>query len=310
MYIQTVLGEIKPEELGVCACHEHLYVDLSRIKKNEDTCLQDTKLVLDDLKSFYGYGGRAIVEVTNDGMGRDVSKLAEISKAANIHIIASTGCYKDPFIPEEKLQWNRDQFADWMIREIQYGIEDTGIKPGVIGEIGSSLNEFKPIEIELFHGAIVAAIGTGLPLSTHTTLGTCALEQIELFTKEAIPLDQIIIGHQDLNEHDDVVLEVLRAGAYVAMDTIGKENYRSDKARLESLLKFIDHGFENQLLLSTDLTRRSHLRALGGQGYDVVLRSFVPSLQSRGIANEVINKLLVTNPQRAFSIRKAGDTSV
>lgn len=307
MYIQTVLGRIKPEELGVCACHEHLYVDLSRIKKNEDTCLQDTRLVLDDLKSFYAYGGRAIVEVTNDGMGRDASKLAEISKNANIHIIASTGCYKDPFIPEEKLDWNRDQFAEWMIREIRYGIADTGIKPGVIGEIGSSLNEFKPIETELFHGAVAAAKETGLPLSTHTTLGTCALEQIELFTGEGMPLDQIIIGHQDLNERDEVVLEVLKSGAYVAMDTIGKENYRSDKARLESLLKFIEHGYEDQLLLSTDLTRKSHLRALGGQGYDVVLRSFVPLLRERGIADSVINKLLVTNPQRAFSIRKAGD---
>jgi phosphotriesterase-related protein len=307
MYIQTVLGPIQPEELGVCACHEHLYVDLSRIKKNEDTCLQDTGLVLDDLKSFYAYGGRAIVEVTNDGMGRDANKLAEISKTANIHIIASTGCYKDPFIPEEKLQWNRDQFAEWMIREIQYGIADTGIKPGVIGEIGSSLNEFKPIETELFHGAIAAAQKTGLPLSTHTTLGTCALEQIELFTKEGMPLDQIIIGHQDLNEQDEVVLEVLKSGAYVAMDTIGKENYRSDKARLESILKFIEHGYEDQLLLSTDLTRKSHLRALGGQGYDVVLRAFVPSLRDRGIADAVINKLLAANPQRAFSIRKAGD---
>ncbi|WP_339289939.1 phosphotriesterase [Paenibacillus sp. FSL W8-0187] len=307
MYIQTVLGPIRPEELGVCACHEHLYVDLSRIKKNEDTCLQDTGLVLDDLQSFYSYGGRAIVEVTNDGMGRNAQKLAEISKVSNIHIVASTGCYKDPFIPEDKLHWNRDQFAEWMIREIGSGIADTSIKPGVIGEIGSSLNEFKPVETELFHGAVAAAKETGLPLSTHTTLGTCALEQIELFIGEGMPLDQVIIGHQDLNEQDDVVLDVLKAGAFVAMDTIGKENYRSDNARLESLLKFIEQGYEDQLLLSTDLTRKSHLRALGGQGYDVVLRSFVPALRGRGITDAVINKLLVTNPQRAFSIRKAGD---
>ncbi|MBT2764601.1 phosphotriesterase [Paenibacillus sp. ISL-20] len=307
MYIQTVLGPIRPEELGVCACHEHLYVDLSRIKKNEDTCLQDTGLVLDDLQSFYAYGGRAIVEVTNDGMGRNAQKLAEISKVSNIHIVASTGCYKDPFIPEDKLHWNRDQFAEWMIREIGSGIADTSIKPGVIGEIGSSLNEFKPVETELFHGAVAAAKETGLPLSTHTTLGTCALEQIELFIGEGMPLDQVIIGHQDLNEQDDVVLDVLKAGAYVAMDTIGKENYRSDNARLESLLKFIEQGYEDQLLLSTDLTRKSHLHALGGQGYDVVLRSFVPALRGRGITDAVINKLLVTNPQRAFSIRKAGD---
>ncbi len=304
MYIQTVLGKIQPQQLGICACHEHLYVDLSRIKKNSDTCLQDTELVIEDLKSFHSFGGRAIVEVTNDGMGRDVSKLVEISKAAGLHIIASTGCYKDPFIPEEKQQWNRDQFAEWMIGEITHGIDNTEIKPGVIGEIGSSLNEFKPIEIELFHGAIAAAKQTGLPLSTHTTLGTCALEQVELFMREGLPLEQVIIGHQDLNEDDEVVLKVLQAGAYVAMDTIGKESYRSDKDRLHSLVKFIEQGYEDQIILSTDLTRRSHLRALGGQGYDVVLRAFIPALRDLGVLDSSIEKFLVINPGRSFSIRK------
>ncbi|KKO51037.1 phosphotriesterase family protein [Paenibacillus sp. DMB20] len=309
MYIQTVLERIQPQQLGVCACHEHLHIDLSRIKKNEDTCLQDTKLVLNDLKSFYSHGGRAIVEVTNDGMGRDARRLAEISKAADIHIIASTGCYKDPFIPLEKQDWDRDKFAEWMIREIEHGIDDTGIKPGVIGEIGSSLNEFKSVETELFHGAVAAAMQTGLPLSTHTTLGTCALEQIELFSREGIPMDQIIIGHQDLNDRDEMVLEALKSGVYVALDTIGKENYRSDEARIESLLKFVEEGYEDQLLLSSDLTRRSHLRAFGGQGYDVVLRTFIPALRERGITEATIHKFLVLNPQRAFSIRKAGGNS-
>lgn len=304
MYIQTVTGKIKPEELGVCACHEHLYIDLSHVKKNDDTCLQDVEVVMEDLKSFRELGGKSIIEVTNDGMGRDVEKLAEISQTLDLHIIASTGCYKDPFIPQEKLKWDRDMFAEWMINEIENGINGTGIKPGVIGEIGSSLNMFQPIEVELFHGAIIAAKESKLPLSTHTTLGTLAIEQVELFLREGIPLEQIIIGHQDLNKHDEVVLEVLSSGAFVALDTIGKENYRSDEDRILSLLNFLEKGFENQLLLSSDLTRKSHLRANGGQGYDVVLREFIPRLRRKGISNTVIEKLLIQNPQKAFCIRK------
>ncbi|MDQ0858045.1 phosphotriesterase [Bacillus sp. V2I10] len=302
MYIQTVLGKLEPQELGVCACHEHLYVDLSRVKKNEDTCLQDIELIMEDLESFAALGGKAIVEVTNEGMGRDAEQLAEISRKTGLQIIASTGCYKDPFIPDDKKEWNRDQFAEWMITEIKEGIGDTGIKPGVIGEIGSSLNEFKPIETELFHGAIEAAKTTKLPLSTHTTLGTCALEQIDLFQKEGLFLEKVIIGHQDLNTNDEVVLEVLNSGAFAAMDTIGKENYRADEDRIRSLLTFLEKGFENQLLLSSDLTRKSHLKSLGGQGYDIVLRSFIPALKSHGVSGSIINKLLVTNPQKAFSI--------
>ncbi|WP_053360918.1 phosphotriesterase [Bacillus sp. FJAT-27251] len=306
MYIQTVRGKIHAEELGVCACHEHLYIDLSGIKNDKDAALDDVNLVMEDLESFIDYGGKSVIEMTNSGMGRDVEKLLEISEKLNLHIVASTGCYKDPFIPEEKKTWNRDGFAEWVIDEIENGIDGTPIKPGVIGEIGSSLNEFKPIETELFHGAIAAAKATMLPLSTHTTLGTLALEQIELFQSEGLPLSQVIIGHQDLNVVDDHVLQVLEAGAYVALDTIGKENYRSDEERLNSLLHFLEQGYEDQLLLSSDLTRKSHLLAAGGQGYDVVLRKFIPALRSRSVGEEVIEKLLVKNPQKAFSIRKEG----
>jgi len=116
-------------------------------------------------------------------------------------------------------------------------------------------------------------------------------------------LDQVIIGHQDLNASDETVLEVLASGAFAALDTIGKTNYRSDQDRLASLLIFIEKGFEDQILLSSDLTRKSHLSAFGGQGYDVVLRRFIPALKQEGIHEDVIKKLLVKNPQRAFSIR-------
>ncbi|WHY70100.1 phosphotriesterase family protein [Fictibacillus enclensis] len=306
MLIQTVKGLIEPDELGICACHEHLYVDLSHIKNDKDCCLQDEKLVAEDLEQFKVLGGRTVIEVTNDGMGRNPEILKQLSTTLDLHIVASTGCYKDPFIPEDKQQWTRDQFTEWMVDEICYGIAGTGIKPGVIGEIGSSFNEFKPIETELFHGAIEAARQTGLPLSTHTTLGTCAAEQIDLFITEALPLHQVIIGHQDLNQDNGVVLDVLKSGAYVALDTIGKENYRSDQDRLNALLLFLEEGYEDQLLLSSDLTRKSHLRSFGGQGYDVVLRSFVPALKKQGVTDAVMQKLLKENPKKAFSIKERG----
>ncbi|CAG9621171.1 phosphotriesterase family protein [Sutcliffiella rhizosphaerae] len=304
MYIQTILGPISPESLGVCACHEHLSIDLSRIKGDLDTALQDVSLVTEDLRSFKEYGGKSIIEVTNYGMGRDVSALLHISKSLNLHIVASTGCYKDPFIPEDKFHFTRDDFYKWMVDEITNGLDGTNVLPGVIGEIGSSYNTFEPIETELFYGAIEAAKETKLPLSTHTTLGTMAIEQINLFVKEGLSLDQVIIGHQDLNPNDAIVLDVLSSGAFVALDTIGKENYRKDADRLTSLLAFLEHGYEDQLLLSSDLTRNSHMRVNGGQGYDVVLRSFVPTLRHFGVTEEQIQKLLVTNPQKAFSIRK------
>ncbi|MDA6131401.1 phosphotriesterase-related protein, partial [Escherichia coli] len=81
----------------------------------------------------------------------------------------------------------------------------------------------------------------------HTTLGTLGLEQVQLLTKHGLPADQIIIGQQDLNPNKDEVLSVLETGAYIAFDTIGKNNYRPDEERAAFLLEFINRGFEKQI---------------------------------------------------------------
>src|SRR5690625_2000739 len=170
MFIQTVLGKIEPNELGIYSCHEHLSFDMSKKKENEDISLKDMGKIISELKRFVNLGGNSVIELTNDGMGRDVNDLYEISKALKINIIASTGCYKYPFIPKDKMEWTRDDVYKWIKEEIVLGIDGTGIKPGIIGEIGTSLNEIHPIELEMFYGAMEASKETGWPISTHTTL--------------------------------------------------------------------------------------------------------------------------------------------
>ena len=108
-----------------------------------------------------------------------------------------------------------------------------------------------------------AALKTGLTVTTHTTLGTMGIQQVDMLFKLGVPKEQIIIGHQDLNANKDEVLEVLRSGVYIGFDTIGKNNYRPDEERIAFLLDFIEQGFHQQILLSADLTRKSHWRKHG-----------------------------------------------
>ncbi|WP_164217181.1 phosphotriesterase [Virgibacillus sp. YIM 98842] len=302
--IQTVTGKITEKELGICAAHEHLSIDLSRIKNDPDTILDDEKGVLGELNHFKNAGGQSMVELTNNGMGRDVQRLKRLSEKTGIHIITCTGFYKDPFIPEFARGWDRDQFAAHFINESNEGILDTGILPGVIGEVGTSLDEIKPIEKELIIGAGKAALETGLPVSTHTTLGTMGVTQVEMFFDLGLPKDQIIIGHQDLNSNKDEVLSVLKSGVYIGFDTIGKNNYRPDGERVEFLLDFIERGFHQQILLSADLTRKSHWKKHRGPGYDLVLRDFIPQLKFKGVTDEIINDLLIHNPANAFAVKE------
>src|SRR5699024_8405112 len=273
--IQTVNGKMDNANFGVCAAHEHLSIDLSSIKNDPDTILDDEKGMEEELNHFYNAGGRSLVELTNDGMGRNVKRLQHLSEMSGVHIVTCTGFYKDPFIPEFAKGWNQDQFAHHFINEINNGIEGTGIYPGVIGEVGTSKNEIKPIEKELILGSGKAGVKTGLTVSTHTTLGTMGSDQVDMLIGLGLPVDQIVIGHQDLNPNKEEVLDVLKSGVYIGFDTIGKNNYRPDKDRLSFLLDFIAEGFHKQILLSADLTRKSHWKKHGGPGYDLVLNDFI-----------------------------------
>ncbi|GAK13227.1 phosphotriesterase [Geomicrobium sp. JCM 19039] len=256
-----------------------------------------------ELIAFREAGGESMVEVTNDGMGRNTPLLADLSRETGVKIIASTGFYKDPYLPEFTAGWGAKEFARHIVSEIRTGID--GVFPGVIGEVGTSHEEMKPIEEQLLRGAGMAAIETGLPVTTHTTLGTLAREQIDLFDQIGVPMSQVIIGHQDLNTDFSSVLYAVQAGAYVAFDTIGKTNYRPDEDRLDSLLELLNQGFGSQVLLSADLTRKSHWKKYGGPGYGLVLEGFVPRLLSAGLTNEDIRNLFVDNPASAFSIKES-----
>ncbi|ASN04537.1 phosphotriesterase family protein [Virgibacillus necropolis] len=302
--IQTVTGKIKKEDFGICAAHEHLSIDLSRIKNDPDTILDDEHGMIAELYYFHRAGGRSLIELTNDGMGRDVKRLKRLSEATYVHIVTCTGFYKDPFIPAFAERWGQDQFAAHFIQEITQGIDGTDIFPGVIGEVGTSVDEIKPVENELILGAGKAALETGLPVSTHTSLGTLGSKQVEMLFGLGLLRDQIIIGHQDLNTNKEEVLDVLQSGVYIGFDTIGKNNYRADEDRLSFLIDFIERGFHKQILLSADLTRKSHWRKHGGPGYDLVLNDFIPALKERGVSDEVVTDLLVHNPANAFSIKE------
>ncbi|WP_121605006.1 phosphotriesterase [Virgibacillus sp. Bac332] len=302
--IQTVKGKIEKEAFGVCAAHEHLSIDLSRVKGDPDTILDDEQGMMEELAYFYQAGGRSLIELTNDGMGRDVKRLVRLSEESGVHIVTCTGFYKDPFIPEFAQGWDREQFATHFIKESKEGIEDTGVLPGIIGEVGTSVNEIKPVEKELIIGAGMAGLETGLPISTHTSLGTLGSKQVDMFFALGLPKEQIIIGHQDLNPNKEEVLDVLQSGVYIGFDTIGKKNYRPDEERLDFLLDFIERGFHKQIVLSADLTRKSHWHKFGGPGYDLVLNDFIPALKKRGVTETVITDLLVKNPANAFSVKE------
>ena len=122
--IETVLGAISVEDLGITLTHEHLTInysdclippskdsDKSRVnerislenlnwlKHNPFSCMTNLNLakekdaVLNDLKLLKQAGGCTVVENTSIGINRDVAAMIELSKLSGLNVVCGTGFY-------------------------------------------------------------------------------------------------------------------------------------------------------------------------------------------------------------------------
>ncbi|MGG0835657.1 phosphotriesterase-related protein [Bacillus paralicheniformis] len=284
---------------GMTYMHEHTTIDLSEVKNNEDCKLDVFPETVREFKSLYEKGVRNIVDVTNIGMGRNITYVQKVAEETGINIVFSTGFYQDSFYPIHVFREPKEKLAERMIMEIVEGIRGTDAKAEMIGEIGTSYNKWTETERKVFEAVVVAHKQTKKPISTHTSIGTLGHEQVEFFKKHEVELNRVVIGHVDLSGDADYILKMLREGVYVEFDTIGKENYMPDRVRAEILKKIQDKGYIDKVLLSMDITRKSHLVYKGGVGYSYLIDTFIPLLQTYGITDESIDKMLIKNP-RAF----------
>ncbi|MEK3905841.1 phosphotriesterase-related protein [Oceanobacillus sp. FSL K6-0127] len=281
---------------GITYMHEHTTIDLSEIKNNEDCQLDVFSETVREYTKLYDKGVRNIIDVTNFGMGRNIPYVQKVAEESGINIISSTGFYQEKFYPIQVFRETREELALRMIKDINEGIKGTSVKAEIIGEIGTSHHKWTETEKKVFEAVVIAHKETGKPITTHTTLGTLGHEQVAFFKENGIDLSRVIIGHVDLTGDRDYILHMLREGAYVEFDTIGKENYMPDQVRADILKEIQERGYMDQVVLSMDITRKSHLEYQGGLGYAYLLDAFIPMLERSGITEASIDKLLVKNP--------------
>ena len=137
--IHTVLGEIEPSVLGRTLMHEHIFCDMYRVTGRLNELLNDEALSVNELAALRKAGGTALVEVTTPDLGRDPEALCRVAEKTELHIIMGTGWYRQPFYPPEIDRLSTNELADMMITELTDGVEGTGIRAGIIGEIGVHL---------------------------------------------------------------------------------------------------------------------------------------------------------------------------
>lgn len=302
-HIMTVRGPIAPEQLGITQTHEHLWLNAYEHYKDYRFVLEDVDTMVAELGEFTCRGGRSIVEVTTPEIGRDPVALREISERSGVNLVMGCGWYREFAYPREVAELSSRELADRLVHEIRHGVGETGIRPGIIGELGTGVGHILPAEERVFRAAALAQRETGLAITTHTTRwGTLALEQIDLLEEFGADLSRVIIGH--LGDRIGVrhLLPIAERGVYVEVDNIGYADYQPEWVRADNVAALVKEGYAHQILLSQDICLLSHLKYQGGNGYGYLLERFLPLLRERGVSDEEIHLMLVENPARVLTI--------
>lgn len=299
--IHTVLGEIEPSTLGRTLMHEHVFCDIYRVTGRLNEVLNDEALAVEELAALRHAGGAALVEVTTPDLGRDPQALRRVAQKTKLNIVMGTGWYRQPFYPPEIDRLPTKELADVMITELTVGVEGTGIRAGIIGEIGINSDYATAQEERVLRAAARAQKATGAPLTTHASMYPVGLLQLEILRDEDTDLSRVIIGHCDTYLDQSYHLAILEAGAYVQFDTVGRNHMNPDSRRASALVELVRLGWERKLLLSSDRCHRSDLRAFGGLGYGYVFTRFFDMLRAEGIDDETLNTITVDNPRRALA---------
>ncbi|MBV7335898.1 hypothetical protein KFU94_48190 [Chloroflexi bacterium TSY] len=315
--IQTVLGPIRPDELGVCLPHEHIWCD-QRLCPRADLLgvtrstasymrLDNFEQMTAELIAYREVGGNSIVEVTCDGWGRDLDVLARLSEASGVQIIATAGYYIEPCMPQFVTEMADNELVDHITQELVDGVGDSQRRCGVV-KSAIHRSHVEGIEEKVLRAVAVAQQRTGVAITTHTTGsrrqevpgGSVGVQQLAILKEMGVKPSRLIVGHVDERPDIDVLSTLANEGCFIQFDVIGKEHWMLDQTRAELIHALIERGYVRHLMISHDRNRGHEMRFGGGSGYCHIFESFLPRLRKLGVTDEQIQTMMVENPVRAF----------
>jgi phosphotriesterase-related protein len=218
-----------------------------------------------------------------------------------------------------------EDMAAEIVRDVTVGIGDTGIRSGIIGEVGINGDPLTPNEIKSIQAAARAGRATGAAISLHYGgTGREKLEVVSVLGEEGADLSRVIFGHSDPIAWDlPLMLELLGHGVYIQFDMLGmdvtplflrppgySQSDTNGVARtsqvVEAIPKLIEEGYGDRILLSQDVCAKTHLKRYGGNGYAFIMERVLPTLRRKGLPEEQINGLVVDNPGRILAFAEPG----
>lgn len=325
----TVSGPIDPDKLGVTLTHEHIFINFAPPDHIDPEPTNVNVLTparnpggltyypdaLAEVSRYKAFGGKTIVDLSNFGLGRDPNALKRISDDSGLNVIMGAGVYMRPYHPRDMGSVTVDGLMKIIVDDITVGAQGTKIRSGVIGEIG--LGEFGnpdqliPNEIKSVTASARAARLTGAPMNFHTFVTPrAAHEVLDMVEKEGVDLNHVVMSHTG-NFPIAELVKLIDRGVYVENDFFGVapgefgaggplDVVAGRVADWVVALAAKGDKYAKRILISHDVCIQGQMTFNGGGGYAFILEKVVPLLKGR-VSQEVIDDILVNNPQRAMT---------
>jgi len=320
--VNTVLGLVSAENLGITLPHEHFAFAYPGWYADDTMAPYDYKAVLktnlDVIKAAQKYKIATIIDATpNDTGGRNPKLYKELAKKTGMNIICSTGLYTEhegapPYFKTRQVWYGTDiskMISELFIKEITQGIGKTGVKAGVIKCGTSGGGKISPYETAVLKAAVIAQKATDVPIITHTEAAG-GIEQAELFLAEGIKPKKVMIGHVSNNKDIEYHKAILAKGVYIAFDRFGLEIITPTDVIVKNVAELCKQGFASQIMLSHDTvnvwlgrqidTPEQVLKALANWRIDHISQNVLPALKAQGVTDEQIKTMMVDNPRNLF----------
>jgi phosphotriesterase-related protein len=334
--VQTVRGRVEPALLGHVQPHEHLLVDLlppalrdtpgepirletlGHLRRHwtsnpENLKLDSVEDAIDEMRRYRDAGGGTLVDATCVGIGRDPAGLLRISEASGVHIVMGCGYYESVYHPSDLEALPEESISERIERDVVEGVDGTGIRAGIIGEIGLG-DPIKPPEEKVLRAAAAAQRATGAAVLIHPPRHPHGpREAVRILCDAGGDPERAIVCHIDRTLFDFAPMrELATTGCTLEFDLFGQESsfypltpidMPNDATRIDYLCALIEAGFAERLLVAQDICTKTHLTRYGGESYSHILENVVPMMERKGLGKQEIRKLCVENPARLLTFR-------
>ena len=311
--VNSVLGPLDTADMGFTLSHEHVGTNAAGLRHTYPEIIDRAGIIEQSvaaLQEARDEGLRTIIDVSTFDLGRDIGMIQEVSRASGVQIIAATGNHLA--VPRPFSELSPDVIAPLYVREIEDGIEDTGIKAGVIKVASDRGGVTEPQEIVL-RAAARAHNQTGIPISTHTwSPDRVGDQQVRVLEEEGVDLSRVYIGHSNDDVDLDYLLGLLNKGVWLGLDRYpgGRVPGTPDwEQRTEVAMKLIEAGHTRRIMLSHDYSVpkarhgeavQEERRQANPDGYNFIGRYVLPRLKELGASDDAIQQIMVDNPRRFF----------